>query len=131
MKKLTFNQLFFIQLLILICTAIACSSASDSPVVISTLEDGSVTKTHEPSATPALGTSRLNPAAFGAEILTDHMIISILEVVRPADQLVRDGDMFNALPEEGEEYLFLKVHISCDRNPDQKCSFTIFDFKLV
>lgn len=123
-------QISFLML-ILICSGLACGSVSDKPVVLSTPKEGNNNEILQPSVTPELGTSRFNPAPYGSEVLSDNLIISITELIRPADQLVLDGNIYNSTPEDGKEYSFIKLRIVCNRAPDQKCSFTSFDFKLV
>lgn len=81
----------------------------------------------EPSATesgPKVGTARSNPAPAGSVIIVDDMAISILDVIRPADDKVKAGNPFNSDPNEGQEYLFVTIQAECKKSPDGKCSLT-------
>lgn len=68
---------------------------------------------------------------FGSEISSDDMLFSLVELIRPADDLVKAGNMFNSTPEPDKEYIFIKVKISCQKSADAKCSVSPFSFKLI
>jgi hypothetical protein len=51
--------------------------------------------------------------------------------MRPADDIVRQGNQFNAAPEDGQEYVLIMIAMVCNLTSDQTCSASEFDFKLV
>jgi len=91
--------------------------------------------TEAPTITPTkeapLGTRRDNPAPVGSEILTDNMSFMVIGVIRPADDIVKAGNMFNDAPDEGMEYMFVEISITCTKSDVDKCSFSTFDFKAL
>ncbi len=81
--------------------------------------------------TAPLGSSRSNPAPVGAEVTIDDMTMKIIEVTRPADDIVAAGNMFNATPEPGNEYIMVTISGVCNKSSDVTCQLnSYFDFKL-
>lgn len=88
------------------------------------------TPTPIPPTLPPAGSSRDNPAPVGVPFAAREFIIVVNEVVRPADQIVAAGNMFNNKPEPGEEYVKVVVSITCAAGPNDKCSVSPFDFEM-
>lgn len=84
-----------------------------------------------PTPTAALGTSRSNPAPPGSEIFADGMKFLVLGVTRPATDVVMSGNMFNTEPEDGQEYIFVSLSVTCEKDIDSECNFSPFVLKLV
>jgi hypothetical protein len=91
--------------------------ATSSPSPISTLKP--------------VGSARSNPAPFGYEVTTEQMTFTVTELLRPADSIVSQGNMFNTIPDEGQEYVFVNLSIKCDKSIDENCNVSQFDFNLV
>ena len=72
-----------------------------------------------------------NPAPVGSEVSVNNMTFTLLEAVRPADEIVAEGNMFNPTPEEGSEYVLVRLSIRCDRGPDATCRPAVFEFSIV
>ncbi len=123
---------------IVVLTSLACGSSTNGATVVTpTTGDGDATS-NPPAEQPTntveqkpIGSSRTNPAPFGSEISSDDMLFSIVEVVRPADEIVAKGNMFNSTPEPDKEFILVKVKIACQKSADDKCSVSPFTFKLV
>jgi len=142
-RKLLYPFLFLFGFVLV--TSLACGSSPSSPVVNSPTnisENESTTSEPEVIATTEIkptntveqepiGTSRSNPAPVGSEISSDDMLFSVTEIIRPADEIVSNGNMFNSTPEPGKEYIFIKLLISCQKSPDDKCSIYPSSFKLI
>jgi hypothetical protein len=92
------------------------------------------TATERPAPTPTtapLGSSRSNPAPVGAEVTINDMTMKIIEVTRPADDIVAAGNMFNATPEPGNEYIMVTISVVCNKSSDVTCQLNSYlDFKL-
>ena len=107
-------------------TAIALTQASAPATVIPTDAPPTVTATPPPTATATtapVGMSRSNPAPAGSEIVTKQYTISGVDAVRPADDAVHAENMFNTKPEDGEEYVMLRVSVTCNLSPDEQCDY--------
>jgi hypothetical protein len=103
----------------------------------SQVSQANATATQAPTATPAPtdtpvppGSSRANPAPIGASFTAKEFSISVNSVVRPADKVVADGNMFNTKPEADEEYVQIAATIHCATDPEDKCSISPYNFKL-
>jgi len=97
-------------------------------------ETQSATATERLASTPTTappGSARSNPAPVGAEVTIDDMTMKIIEVTRPADDIVAAGNMFNATPEPGNEYIMVTISGVCNKSSDVTCQLnSYFDFKL-
>jgi hypothetical protein len=67
-----------------------------------------------------------NPAPVGVEVVADQKSFVVLSATRPADEIVRDANRLNYVPEDGEEYLLVEIQITCMKPSDEECSFTPF-----
>lgn len=84
-----------------------------------------------PTATPVpLGSSKDNPAPIGTMFTAKEFQIVVNRVVRPADQVVAQGNMFNTKAEKGDEYVQVEVSITCLADAKSKCNVSPFNFKL-
>ena len=75
--------------------------------------------------------SRSSPAALGTPVFIDHMSLKVTGLVRPADALVAKGNMFNATPAAGQEYIFVNLSATCKLSPGQPCTISDSDFKMI
>ena len=154
-----FKQCKFVVviLIVMLITALACESSDDDIVVsppddeaadpvdstenevVSEEDDSeevvSPTETPEPTEIPTeevpVGTRRDNPAPAGSEILADDMIFKVLSTIRPADDIVMEGNQFNTDPEEGQEYLFVELSVTCAEDSVEKCNFSTFNLSAL
>ncbi|MEN6480963.1 MAG: DUF4352 domain-containing protein, partial [Anaerolineaceae bacterium] len=86
----------------------------------------------ESTSTTQVGTVRSNPAPVGSEVIVDDMAFLILNTIRPANDIVKAGTEFNTTPEEGQEYVFIEIQVTCKKTSDEKCSFNpSFSTKLL
>lgn len=85
----------------------------------------------EQPSTDITGLTRENPVPFGVEKDIGEMIFVITDIIRPADQIVSDANMFNTKPEGNQEYLLAEVRMNCLKDPSKKCIITPLDFKAV
>lgn len=58
-----------------------------------------------------MGLERQNPAAFGETVITEDWQVQVLEVIRgdEAMTLLQDANQFNSPPDEGMEYVLIKL----------------------
>lgn len=126
----------------LVLTVLACGESEtvvrtptpDTPVS-TTQEETTVSAPEEPAVIPeptlpTLGTSRTNPAPVGSKITAEDLSITVVEVVRPADDIALSGNMFNN-PAQGKEYIMARLSLECEKGADDICRFSSSDFKIV
>jgi hypothetical protein len=75
--------------------------------------------------------SQGNPAPLGTAVSIDHMSLKVMGLVRPADALAAKGNMFNATPAPGQEYIFVNLSATCQQPHAQTCVISDSDFQLV
>lgn len=76
------------------------------------------------------GTTLRSPAIDS--VAAEQVTISIDSVLRPATEQVVEANLFNARPEDGQEYVRLMVRMSCDGPVDTLCRLGLEDaFALV
>ena len=76
-------------------------------------------QTQEPSSSPVPDAA---PAGTAVDI-GNNMTLTILDVTRPADDIVANGSSFNTTAPEGEEFIQVDVEVTCNSAPGTKCSF--------
>lgn len=151
-KKSTRLLAMMMAVAMLALSILACSSNSNSPEVRTPAGGNSAsaeeiadteiaeqpeneiveaTEIPQPTATKELGTSRSNPAPAGSEIIADDMAFVVQELIRPADTIIRTGNMFNTEPEENQEYVMVMVEVNCMKGSDDKCNISPFNFTLL
>ncbi|HAL16857.1 MAG TPA: hypothetical protein DCP32_08925 [Anaerolineaceae bacterium] len=127
MKSRTQISIVFI---ILALAALACGTSTN--VTVNTPGVPSNNDQPQPTSTTQVGMTRSNPAPAGSEVVLDDMAFQVLTTIRPADDVVKTGNQFNTTPEEGQEYIFVEVQITCKKTVDEKCSFNpTFSTKLL
>ena len=78
------------------------------------------------------GVTRDQPHPIDAVIdISGDMKVSIVEVVRPANDVVQQGNMFNDTPVPNQEYIMVKLHVECVKSSNDKCTFDRYEFKTV
>lgn len=78
------------------------------------------------------GVTRDQPHPIDAVIdIAGDMKVSIVEVVRPANDIVQQGNMFNDTPVPNQEYVMVKLHVECVKSSNDKCTFDKYQFKAV
>jgi hypothetical protein len=78
------------------------------------------------------GNTRENPYPMNTPVdIGGDMEITVLGVERPANAKVAEGNMFNATPEPGSEYMIVSVGVKCNKPSNEKCTFSPFEFKVV
>lgn len=146
--------LFLILLSILVIVQISCGSSApivstatspaessiedsspteeirEEPIAIPTVEPTAI-PTVKPTPTAQLGTRRDNPAPVGSTITIDDMELQVITFTRPADSIVKAGNMFNTDPETGKEYLFVEITAKCVKDSTESCSISVFNLKMV
>lgn len=130
------KNIITIMILVLFIVTLACGSNSNvvvkppnsAPV---TGEDNVSPPISEEPTMPPIGTSRNNPAPVGSEVSSEGMSFLVLSSTRPATDIVMEGNMFNTEPEEGQEYIFVELQVTCLKPSDQQCNFYLTNFTLV
>jgi len=111
-------------ILALFIPSLACGSG----LVVNTPSDAAVSQS---TATPELGAARSNPAPPGSEVVADDMRFVVTGITRPATSIVMAGNAFNTRPEEGQEYVFVGISVTCEKSTDVECSLLTLSLKLV
>lgn len=112
-----------------------------TPYSLPTLEETDAPSAAVTTVTPAptrtetvvLGQTRDQPAPKNSTVdIGGGMQVTILQVTRPADDIVAQGNMFNptAIPDR-EEYLMVKLYVECMKPSNETCSFNSYEFKTV
>jgi hypothetical protein len=77
------------------------------------------------------GNTRSNPAPVGSSVLVEGMQFIVTGMVRPADSIVSKGNYFNYKPATGEEWLFIKLSVTCKKTSDEHCVLSTNSFKAL
>lgn len=77
------------------------------------------------------GNTISNPAPVGSSILVEGMEFTGTGMVRPADSIVSKGNYFNYKPATGEEWLFIKLSVTCKKTSDEHCILSTNSFKAL
>jgi len=129
--------------LVLVIATLACGrstpevkvpEATPQPSEVQPTTSLAATATKRPTLTPTtapLGSSRSNPAPVGAEVTIDDMTFKVVELTRPADDIVAAGNMFYDKPEPGNEYAMVTISVTCNKSSDETCRVSYLDFKLI
>lgn len=108
---------------------------STSPEAPKTTQTPKPTATKIPTSTNTplpSGETRDNPIPYGAPVdIGGDKVLKVMGIVRPADDIVLNANMFNEEPETGKEYLQVEIQIVCNKPPDKKCYFETNNLKTV
>ncbi len=115
----------FLAILGLILTSIACGSSENSVVVNQSSEEEAPSQ-QEPTDLPDVGTTRSNPAPVGSEVIVDDLALKIISITRPADDIIKAGNMFNTEPESDQEYVLIELQITCKKSMDDQCNISSY-----
>ena len=72
-----------------------------------------------------------NPAPFGTAVTIDNKSLKVTGIIRPADDLVAKGNMFNTTPAAGQEYIFVNLSATCKLSASETCLISDSDFQMV
>ena len=114
-------------LILLILVTLACANAT--PQVDPPGGDGQPASgdTQVPS-----GQSRSNPAPVGSRVTLGDVTLAVTGLTRPADDIVRQGNIFNPQADDNMEYILVGVALTCNKGPDQTCAVApLVDLHLV
>jgi hypothetical protein len=110
----------------MIVATLACAS---TPVVEAPGDGGGSGQSD--TQAPA-GQSRSNPAPIGSRVTLGDVTLSVTGVTRPADDIVREGNIFNPQADDGMEYILVRVALTCNKGADQTCAVApLVDLHLV
>lgn len=88
-------------------------------------------ETAVPTNTPAPdGHSREQAVPVGQEVAVSDMLLKIVEIERPADQTIAEGNRFNGEPEPGNEAMIITISTTCTKPSSQTCLITPGSFQL-
>ena len=91
----------------------------------------SPTAVPQPTDTPLpAGSAKDNPAPIGTSVNAKEFSVVVNRVVRPADQAVAAGNMFNQKAEKGQEYVQVFVTVACNADAKTKCNVSASNFKM-
>jgi hypothetical protein len=79
------------------------------------------------------GLTRDKPAAFGETIITEKWQITVLDVVlgSEAEEMVLNANMFNDPPDEGMEYVVIKLRVHLIGQADEMVEVSGSDFRVM
>lgn len=105
------------------------SSETTAEAMVEATEDARPTDIPLPTDTPAPtstptpdGSSPEMAIPFGVEGVTRDFNLLIDEIERPADATIEEGNEFNSDPEPGNEYMMVKLTVTCTKASDETCS---------
>lgn len=96
----------------------------EGPVII--VETESVLPTAIPAEETQETPSSIIPEAAPAGTAVDignNLTLTVLDVTRPADDLVANGNSFNTTAPEGEEFIRVDVEVTCNGDTGTTCTF--------
>jgi|GEM_PF-2100250 len=80
------------------------------------------------SSAPA-GSTLDHPAPPGTAVAAGDLEIQVVGVIRPADDIVAEGNMFNPRPGPGNEMMLVTLSVTCRPEEDDACAFApVLDF---
>ncbi len=83
------------------------------------------------SSAPA-GSALDNPAPPGTAVAAGDLELQVMGVIRPADDIVAEGNMFNPRPGPGNEMMLVTLSVTCRPEEDDTCTFApVLEFLLV
>ena len=83
------------------------------------------------SSAPA-GSTLDHPAPPGMAVAVGDLEIQVVGVIRPADDIVAEGNMFNPRPGPGNEMMLVTLSVTCRPEGDDTCTFApVLEFLLV
>ena len=94
--------------------------ASTTPITVT--EVFSQQETALPAIVPSQQTPDAAPAGSAVDI-GNNMTLTVLDVTRPADDLVANGSALNTTAPEGEEFIQVDMQVTCNTTPGTQCSF--------
>lgn len=102
-------------------------------------EEGPVGEEEEtgaaPTTTPApgeVGTVPGNPAPAGVPFVVEKFTLTVTETVRPANDMIQEGEgPFYEEPDPGNEYMLVRVSVTCTATAGEKCFATLQQFGLL
>ena len=59
------------------------------------------------------------------------MTFVVSGLIRPANDIVKSGNMFNSEPGEGQEYILVTLNVSCNLSTDKQCDISKFNLKVL
>ncbi len=79
------------------------------------------------------GSALNHPAPLGTAVLAGDLQIQVIDTVRPADDVVAEGNLFNPRPSPGNEMMLVTISITCrPAEGDDVCIFApALDFFLI
>jgi len=93
------------------------------------------TSSPKPTITPTqtiLGKTRDQPLPLNTVVdIGGDMQLSIIGVQRSANNVVKQGNMFNDTPEPNYEYVIVRLRVQCNKSSNDKCSFGTYELKTV
>jgi len=93
-----------------------------------------INPTNTPEVTQEVGTenSRSNPYPIGTKVnIGRDMLLQVVFVTRPANEIVSQGNIFNSTPEPNREYILVDVRVECTKDANEKCNFSTSEIKTV
>jgi hypothetical protein len=102
-------------------TSLACAGLTDAAEVAVTPTEGN----------NGVGLSRDNPYPVGEVVSVEDMTFEVTGITRPADSIVAAGNVFNTAAKDGQEYLFIKLKVTCELPADDTCTFSLLNFSIV
>jgi hypothetical protein len=79
-----------------------------------------------------IGSALDHPASPGTAVVVGDLEIRVVGIIRPADDIVAEGNMFNPRPGPGNEMMLVTLSVTCRPEEDDTCTFVpVLDFLLV
>lgn len=87
-----------------------------------------------PEPTPtliAVGSTMDKPVPLGYDIILEDIVISLSEINRPANGIVAESDKETPTPENGQEYLLVRITNQCVIPGLENCFIGNSDYQLI
>ena len=96
----------------------------EPPVVIFETEPALPTDVPVEETQESTTSAAPNAAPVGTAVdIGNDLTLAVLDVTRPADDIVANGSVLNTTPPEGEEFIRVDIEVTCNSDPGTTCSF--------
>jgi len=102
-------------------TSLACAGFTDAAET----EIAPTVVNNAPGGSPATA------YPVGQQIFVEDMTFKVTGIIRPADNIVAAANVFNTAAKDGQEYLFVKLKVTCELPVDDTCTFSLLNFSIV
>jgi hypothetical protein len=122
---------YAIIIIILLLLIISCTCSGSTPMVNPPDQSNQQGQSQPTNPEKPVGAARSNPAPIGYEVTIDNMAITVKGLISPADDTVKQANMFNSTSEPNMIFVFVDISITCKKATDDQCSVLGYEFSVI